>query len=191
MNLKSATLIGLVQRTRLLMRAAGWLARRRPFAGLAAFGILAADGVDADVAELAVEEAVIGAATELAVGREPEADAFLKRDRVLDGLVFRGVERLAVDLATAKLRARSSSSLAGRNRLPMCSARNGGSVSDGNAFSGRGGMMGFGISLSPMMSPANSPGEGFCHHSAKAFAIIVELGTRQRKRNKAGVQGRG
>ena len=52
-------------------------------------GVLAADRIDREVAELAVEEAVIGAAAELAVGREFQADAFLQRERVPDRLVLR------------------------------------------------------------------------------------------------------
>jgi hypothetical protein len=28
----------------------------------------------------------------------------------------------------------------------------------------------------PMMSPSNSPGDGFCHDSAKAFAILFDCG---------------
>ena len=70
MNAKSGTLIGWVQRTRLLISATGCAAR---LPGRAAPRVLAADGVDADLAELAVEEAVIGAAAEFAVGRELQA----------------------------------------------------------------------------------------------------------------------
>ena len=68
MKSKSATLIGCVQRTRLLISATG-CAPRLP-AVLRALRVCAADGVDADVAELAVEEAVIGAAAEFAVRGE-------------------------------------------------------------------------------------------------------------------------
>src|SRR5262249_36511526 len=81
---------------------------RCPLAGLATLaapGVLAADRVDADVAERAIEEAVIRAAAKLAVGRKLEADAFLKRERVPDGRIFRGAQRVAADLAVAKARA--------------------------------------------------------------------------------------
>src|SRR5262249_34868131 len=57
-------------------------------ARLAAFGVLAADGIDADLPELAIKETVVGAATEFAVRREPKPHALLERQRVLDGFVF-------------------------------------------------------------------------------------------------------
>src|SRR6185295_2989692 len=59
-----------------LRAAASWVA---------AGGVLAGDGVDAEVAELAVEEAVIGAAAEFTVGRKLEANTLLQRQCVLDG----------------------------------------------------------------------------------------------------------
>ena len=73
-------------------------------AALATLGVLATDRIDADVAERAIEEAVIRAAAELAVGRKLEADAFLKRERVPDGRIFRGAQRLPADLAAAEAR---------------------------------------------------------------------------------------
>src|SRR5437660_12614144 len=93
-NLKSGTLIGLGplhaasdQRDRLA-------AARADGAGLgAALGVLAANGVDAEIAELAVEEAVIGAAAEFAVGRRLEPDALLQRQRLLARALLRGVDR--------------------------------------------------------------------------------------------------
>ena len=42
------------------------------------------DMVDLDVAELAVEEAVVGGATEFSVGGEPEAEPLLQGDGVAD-----------------------------------------------------------------------------------------------------------
>ena len=48
---------------------------------------------------------MIQAAAKLAVGRKLEADAFLKRERVADGRIFCGAQRLPADLATAKPRA--------------------------------------------------------------------------------------
>jgi len=68
-------------------------------AGLgAARGCFAGDGIDAQLAELAIEKAVIGAAAEFAVGRELEPDALLQRQRLLDGRVFGSGERRAVEL---------------------------------------------------------------------------------------------
>ena len=84
-------------------RPAAWRACRVPVR--AALGVLAADGVDADVAELAVEEAVIGAAAEFAVGRELQADALLQRERILDGLVLGRGQRGLVDFAAGEFRA--------------------------------------------------------------------------------------
>ena len=78
---------------------------RGALAGRAALRVRAADGVDADVAELAVEEAVIGAAAEFAVGRELQSDALLQRERVLDGLVFGRGQRGLVDFAAREFRA--------------------------------------------------------------------------------------
>ena len=72
-------------------------------AGLgAALGVFAANGVDAEIAELAVEETVIGAAAEFAVGRELQPDALLQRQRLLDRGVLGGGERLAADFAASK-----------------------------------------------------------------------------------------
>ena len=68
-------------------------------AGRAALRVDAADGVDAEVAELAVEEAVIGAAAEFAVGRELQPDALLQRQRLLDRGVLGGRKRLAAEFA--------------------------------------------------------------------------------------------
>jgi hypothetical protein len=68
-------------------------------ARLATFGVLAADGVDADFPELAVKETVVGAATEFAVGRELEPRALLEPQRVLDGLVFGLGQLRPVDFA--------------------------------------------------------------------------------------------
>src|SRR6266436_9535792 len=72
-------------------------------AGLgAALGVFAANGVDAEIAELAVEETVIGAAAEFAVGRELQPDALLQRQRLLDRGVLGGGERLAADFAASE-----------------------------------------------------------------------------------------
>jgi len=68
-------------------------------ARLAALGVLAADGVDADLPELAIKETVVGAATEFAVGRELEPHAALERQRVLDGFVFGLGQLRPVDFA--------------------------------------------------------------------------------------------
>src|SRR5262249_61241253 len=65
----------------------------------AALGVFAANGVDAEIAELAVEEAVIGAAAEFAVGRELQPDALLQRQRLLDRGVLGGGERRAAEFA--------------------------------------------------------------------------------------------
>src|SRR6266480_2931134 len=61
---------------------------RATSARLATSGVLAADGVDADLAQLAVKEAVVGAATEFAVRRELQPHALLQAQRVLYGFVF-------------------------------------------------------------------------------------------------------
>ena len=81
--------------------------------------------VGRDVAELGVEIAVIGAAPELAVGRELEPEPRLQRHRLLDRAVLGARQLLLVDLAAVEFW-RSASSPAGRSRLPICSARNGG-----------------------------------------------------------------
>jgi len=73
-------------------------------AGRAALRIDAADRIDAEVAELAIEEAVIGAAAEFAVGGELQPDTLLQHERVLDGLVFGLGERRLVDFATREFR---------------------------------------------------------------------------------------
>src|SRR5262249_1205701 len=72
-------------------------------AGLgAALGVFAANGVDAEIAELAIEEAVIGAAAEFAVGRELQPDTLLQRQHLLDRGVFGGGKRLAADFAASE-----------------------------------------------------------------------------------------
>src|SRR5262249_35714129 len=68
-------------------------------ARLATFGVLAADGIDADFPELAVKETVVGAATEFAVGRELEPHALLESQRLLDGFVFGLGQLCPVDFA--------------------------------------------------------------------------------------------
>jgi hypothetical protein len=70
----------------------------------AALRVLAADRIDAEVAELAVEEAVIGAAAEFAVGRKLQPNALLQRERVLDGLVFGFGQGRLVNFATREFR---------------------------------------------------------------------------------------
>jgi hypothetical protein len=72
----------------------------------ATFGFFAANRVDADVAELAVEEAVVGAAAEFAIGGEGQAHALLERERIFDGFVFRLGDRGGTDLAAAEPRPR-------------------------------------------------------------------------------------
>jgi hypothetical protein len=74
-------------------------------AGMASSRVLPADCIDPDVAELAIEEAVIRAAPKLAVGRELQAEALLQRERVLDRLVLRRCQLLARDLAALEPRA--------------------------------------------------------------------------------------
>src|SRR6266566_1561440 len=74
-------------------------------ARLATFGVLAADGIDADLAQLAVKEAVVGAATEFAVRRELQPDALLEVQRVLYRFVF-GLGQLGpVDFVAREFRA--------------------------------------------------------------------------------------
>jgi hypothetical protein len=84
-------------------------------------GVGAANRVDAQLTERAVEEAVIGAATEFAIRDKFEAQSLLQLDRLGNGVIF-GVG----ELSPLAKRARSRSKLAGRSRLPICSARNGG-----------------------------------------------------------------
>jgi hypothetical protein len=60
----------------------------------------ATDRIDADIAELTIEEAVIGAAAEFAVGDKFEAEVFLQPDGAADRLVFRRGQRGLIDLAT-------------------------------------------------------------------------------------------
>jgi hypothetical protein len=64
-----------------------------------AAGVLTGDGVDREVAELLVEEAVGRAAPELAVGRKLEPGAGLQRDSVVDGPVLGLGQGGAADLA--------------------------------------------------------------------------------------------
>jgi hypothetical protein len=72
-------------------------------AGLgAALGVFPANGVDAEIAELAIEEAVIGAAAEFAVGRELQPDTLLQRQHLLDRGVLGGGKRLAADFAASE-----------------------------------------------------------------------------------------
>jgi hypothetical protein len=73
------------------------------FAGGASLGILAADGVDAEIAKLTIEEAVVGAAAEFPVGREFEADTLLQRNRLLDGRILGRGERIGANLAASEL----------------------------------------------------------------------------------------
>jgi hypothetical protein len=61
--------------------------------------------VGRDVAELGVEMAVIGAAPELAVGRQPKPEPLLQGDRLLDRAVLRPRQLAAVDLAAARFAA--------------------------------------------------------------------------------------
>src|SRR5882724_7387017 len=59
----------------------------------------ALDNVDGDVAELPVEEAVIGAAAELAIGHEAKSELLLQRDGIANsGILDRG-QLGACDLA--------------------------------------------------------------------------------------------
>ena len=69
-------------------------------ARLATFGVLAADDIDADLAQLAVKEAVVGAATEFAVRRELQPHALLQPQRVLYGFVFGLGQLRPVDFVT-------------------------------------------------------------------------------------------
>src|SRR5262249_6696676 len=58
-------------------------------AGRAAFGIDACDGVDAQVAELFIEKAVVGPAAKFAVGRKTQTETLLRSDRVRNRGIFR------------------------------------------------------------------------------------------------------
>jgi len=69
------------------------------FAAFRAFGIGPADRIDREIAELAIKEAVIGAAAEFAVGDEFEAELFLQRDGAADSSVFGCCELRLIDLA--------------------------------------------------------------------------------------------
>ena len=66
----------------------------------AGVGGLAAHRVGRDVAELAVEVAVIGAAAEFAVGRERQPGARLQGDCLRNRFVLRRLQRVVADLAT-------------------------------------------------------------------------------------------
>jgi hypothetical protein len=61
-----------------------------------------ADRIDGELAELAVEEAVVGAAAEFAVGDEFEAELLLERDSAANGSVFRRGQRRLIDLAAGE-----------------------------------------------------------------------------------------
>jgi hypothetical protein len=98
-------------------------------AGRAGTGFLAGDRIDPDVAEPAVEVAVIRAAAEFAVRGKVKSDALLQEQRVFDCLVFGLGERGRIDLAAGEFGALPNSAC-GRSRLPMCSARNGGMACD-------------------------------------------------------------
>src|SRR5262249_21313617 len=67
--------------------------------GRSAASVFSAYGIDADIAKLAIEEAVIGAAAEFAVGRKFQANALLQCQRVLDGRVLGLGEPRPVTLA--------------------------------------------------------------------------------------------
>jgi hypothetical protein len=72
-------------------------------AGLgAALSLFTANGVDAEIAELAVEEAVIGTAAEFAIGGELQPDTLLQRQRLLDRGVLGGREGLAAEFAASE-----------------------------------------------------------------------------------------
>ena len=62
-------------------------------------GVLAADGVDAELAKLAVEEAVIGAAAELSIGHEAKSEPLLQRDGLANSRVLARRQLGARDLA--------------------------------------------------------------------------------------------
>ena len=91
-------------------------------AAIRAFGD-AADRVRNDVAKLAVKIAVIGAAAEFAVGRKPQADPLLQRDRVGDGAVFRGGERFVGDFAAFELPAQVEQILRPQQAADMFGAK--------------------------------------------------------------------
>ena len=61
------------------------------------------NGIDAEVSKLTVEEAMIGAAAELAVRHQLEAELLLQPDCVADGKVFRGGQLGLCDLASCEL----------------------------------------------------------------------------------------
>ena len=62
----------------------------------------AANRIDAQLPERAVEKAVIGAATKFAIGDKFEAQSLLQPDRIGNGGIFGGGERGRVDLALGK-----------------------------------------------------------------------------------------
>ena len=88
---------------------------------------LATDRVGRDVAEAAVEIAVVGAAAKLAVGREPQPDPRLQIDRRGDRLVLASLQLLAADLAALisaprveqRRRAQQAADMLGAERRPQ------------------------------------------------------------------------
>jgi len=88
----------------------GWLLRldRTPRLILLSvfLGVVGGYVVDVKIAELAVEEAVVRAAAELAIGCEFQADALLEADGILDGGVLDLGQFVAAELAACKFGSR-------------------------------------------------------------------------------------
>src|SRR5262249_3793623 len=96
--------IGGIDRTAPLHAAADDRNRLRTASTLfiRADGIGAADRVDAQLPERAIEKTVIGASAEFAVGDEFKADPLLQPDDIDDGLIFGSRERGGIDLAVGE-----------------------------------------------------------------------------------------
>src|SRR3974390_2012216 len=78
--------------------------RLRP-APAAALRVSAGKGVDAEIAELLIEKAVIGASTELAIGHEAQAEPLLQCYRLGKSGVLRCGKIALRNLAACKARA--------------------------------------------------------------------------------------
>src|ERR1700751_5887549 len=65
-------------------------------------GVGAANRVDAQLAERAVEKAVIGASAEFAVSDKFEAQSLLQPDRIGNGVIFGGSKLSRIDPALGK-----------------------------------------------------------------------------------------
>src|SRR3974377_2386311 len=79
--------------------------RPAPAAALRAFRVSAGKGVDAEIAELLIEKAVIGASTELAIGHEAQAEPLLQCYRLGNSGVLRCGQIALRNFAACKARA--------------------------------------------------------------------------------------